>query len=68
MSTDNTKPRKQESSFKVLCDDFWEFVSKHNGVGGIALTLLVFAGLALTFWFIIFSGLSSSADFIYSQF
>ena len=44
------------------------FVAAHNAVFGVLTAVLVFACLALLFWFTIFSGLSGSADFIYAQF
>ena len=37
-------------------------------VAGIVVGALVFGVLALVFWFTLFSGISSSADFIYAQF
>lgn len=44
------------------------FMEAHPGVAAILLGILVCACLCLLVWFIAFSGLSSSADFIYSHF
>lgn len=45
-----------------------EWTSRHGLVTGIGIAALVAAALGLTLWFVVFSGLSSSADFVYSQF
>jgi general stress protein CsbA len=44
------------------------FFEAHSTLRVVLIAAAVCAGLLLTFWFIAFSGISSSADFIYSQF
>ena len=44
------------------------FGQAHGVVAGIVACAFVFGVLALVFWFTLFSGISSSADFIYAQF
>ncbi|MDD6651548.1 MAG: hypothetical protein PUE49_05040 [Eggerthellales bacterium] len=51
-----------------LRDKAWELLQAHPALTLVLLALVVAGTLALTFWFVVFSGLASSADFIYSQF
>ena len=51
-----------------LADRIEAFGQAHGMVAGIVVGTLVFCVLALVFWFTLFSGISSSADFIYAQF
>ena len=51
-----------------LADKIESFGQAHGAVSGIIVGLLMFCVLALVFWFTLFSGISSSADFIYAQF
>ena len=44
------------------------WMARHGLATGIGIAVIVAAALALTLWFVVFSGLSSSADFVYSQF
>ena len=44
------------------------WTARHSFATGIGIAVIVAAALALTLWFVVFSGLSSSADFVYSQF
>lgn len=44
------------------------WVYAHKVVSGIGIGVIALAVFCLIFWFSIFSGLSSSADFIYSKF
>lgn len=57
------KPKKESPADKASA---WLYA--HSVPAGIGAAVLVCGVLAVTFWFTIFSGLSSSADFIYSQF
>ncbi len=63
MSTNETV--EQKLSF---VDKIEAFGQAHGAVAGIVIGTLVFCVLALVFWFTLFSGISSSADFIYAQF
>ena len=51
-----------------LADRIESFARAHGVLSGIVIGALVFGVLALVFWFTLFSGISSSADFIYAQF
>ena len=44
------------------------FFRKHGVLSAVCIAVAVACALGLTLWFEVFSGLSSSADFIYSQF
>jgi hypothetical protein len=44
------------------------FVEQHPVCATLCVAIIVFALLSVTFWFVVFSGISSSADFIYSHF
>lgn len=44
------------------------FVENHQRLSAVILCGITAACLMLLFWFTIFSGLGSSADFIYNQF
>lgn len=63
MSTNETVEQKLS-----LVDRIEAFGQAHGAVAGIIVVTLVFCVLALVFWFTLFSGISSSADFIYAQF
>lgn len=53
---------------KSLRERMGEWTSRHGILTGIGIAVIVAAALSLTLWFVVFSGLSSSADFVYSQF
>lgn len=42
--------------------------AEHGFLTGVGVAIVVAAALGLTLWFTVFSGLSGSADFVYSQF
>ncbi len=42
--------------------------AEHGFLTGAGVAIVVAAALGLTLWFTVFSGLSGSADFVYSQF
>lgn len=44
------------------------FIENHPVWATLTLAAFVCACLLVLFWFVVFSGLSSSADFIYAQF
>ena len=44
------------------------FIDRHPILATIVLAAFVCACLLVLFWFVVFSGLSGSADFIYAQF
>lgn len=44
------------------------FLVRHPVVTTCMLTLVVFVALVVLLWYTVFSGLASSADFIYSNF
>lgn len=44
------------------------FIESHPVIAMLVLAAFVCACLLVLFWFVVFSGLSSSADFIYAQF
>lgn len=44
------------------------FIDRHPIIAIIIVALFVCACLLVLFWFVVFSGLSSSADFIYNHF
>ena len=44
------------------------FLVRHPWLTGTMLTVLTFLSLAVLLWYTVFSGLASSADFIYSNF
>lgn len=45
-----------------------DWVYDHKVIAGAGIGVIALAIFGLIFWFSIFSGLSSSADFIYSKF
>lgn len=53
---------------KNLRERAGDWASRHGFLTGVGVAVLVAAALGLTLWFVVFSGLSSSADFVYSQF
>lgn len=57
------KPRKKPLSTRAGA-----WMLAHPLIAGIACTVLIAGTVALIFWFTNFSGLSSSADFVYSKF
>lgn len=59
------KPPAERAPLKECIPDF---IERHQLLGGAVVALLVAGVFGATFWFTVFSGLSSSADFIYSQF
>lgn len=58
------KPAKRQKPTEKLA----EFALAHGGLSMAATALVVCASLILLVWFILYSGISSSADFIYAQF
>lgn len=44
------------------------FIDRHPAIATLVGAMLVCACLLVLFWFVVFSGLSSSADFIYNHF
>lgn len=44
------------------------FVMRHSALATVGTALLVCGILVAVFWFTIFSGLSTSADFVYAKF
>ena len=42
--------------------------AEHGFLTGVGVAIAVAAALGFTLWFTVFSGLSGSADFVYSQF
>lgn len=57
---DNSKPGLRERA------SAW--TRRHGFATGVGVAVIVAAALSLTLWFVVFSGLSGSADFVYSQF
>lgn len=45
-----------------------KILDQHSVLSLVIVALVVLACLVLLFWFIVFSGLSSTADFIYAGF
>lgn len=60
--------RGKASKGASLRERFSGYFAAHGFAAVVCIAVLVFAGLGLTFWFVVFSGLAQSADFIYSQF
>lgn len=60
-----TNKRKKKPTLMQRCANW---VYDHKIVGGVGIGVIALAIFCLIFWFSIFSGLSSSADFIYSKF
>ncbi len=44
------------------------WTARHGVATGALIAVVVAVALSLTLWFVVFSGLSGSADFVYSQF
>lgn len=44
------------------------FLVRHSVLTGFMLTVVTFLSLVVLLWYTVFSGLASSADFIYSNF
>lgn len=44
------------------------FIDRHTAIATLLFAAFVCVCLLVLFWFVVFSGLSSTADFIYAQF
>ena len=62
------KKASSEPEPKTVAARLKLFGGKHEWLVGVGICLFAVAGLALTFWFVVFSGIASSADFLYNQF
>lgn len=63
----NTPAKKQPISQRIK--NVWnQFCIDHPWCARIGIALLVCAILWLILWFLLFSGMNESADFIYAQF
>lgn len=49
-------------------DKLAAFIDQHPVIAMLGLALFVCVCLLVLFWFVVFSGISSTADFIYAQF
>lgn len=63
--TSSTKTKKGKPSLK---DRWAAYRTQSPAAAAAIIAVAVLLALGLTFWFGVFSGISSSADFIYSQF
>lgn len=63
------KPARSRSKRKKpLLDRASAWLWQHEALAFVVIALAVVACFALTIWFVVFSGLASSAELIYSQF
>jgi type II secretory pathway component PulM len=69
ISTTNKPSRKQNNTLIKRLSERWSgFSNLHPHFAAILIALLTCAILWLIFWFLLFSGMNESADFIYSKF
>lgn len=62
------EPKGAQQDNASLSERFAAYFATHGFAAVAGIAALVLVGLGLTFWFVVFSGLAQSADFIYSQF
>ena len=53
---------------KTLAEILDAFAQKHPAMAPVLYFAVTFALLVILIWFLLFSGLNTSADFVYNQF
>lgn len=61
MIMSKTDPSKLKGAFSL-------FIDRHPVFATLVLAMFVCGCLLVLFWFVVFSGLSQTADFIYAKF
>ena len=55
-------------SGKTIAEILEEFAQKHPAAAPILYFVVAFTLIVVLIWFLLFSGLNTSADFVYNQF